>query len=75
MPSSTTTPAAKPRTVDPYIIAARLAKKLRDDEAEEAAEILASPQSIKERHARKRAEWLSAASEEVRELVTKMRAK
>jgi hypothetical protein len=74
-PRNTPEPTKPPRKQSATIAAAKLFDKLMADEQDEADEIGMTPALIRERHAKKRAEWLSAASEEVRELVTKMRAK
>lgn len=64
----------KKRTKSIGVLAGQLFALLTEIDTEEAAELSASPEAIKAKHASRRAKAINAASPEVRQLAEKMRA-
>lgn len=77
-PTNSTPPAtqaAKPRVPsDKFAQAGRVARRLSALDAEETQALAEAPADIRKRYAAKREAALSATTQEVRELVQKMRA-
>lgn len=65
---------AKKRTRSDGVLAGSLFQRLADIDAEEAAELAASPETIKAKHETRRVRAMADASEAVKNLVNRMRS-